>query len=101
MQNSNNSDKWVWVIILNPEDDAQILGQQFKDSDEAFIPTFLEKDHALMCMNRFAKEKGQKSEAQAMLYDELVKYAAGNDFNLFILDGEGAVLEKILPATED
>ena len=54
-----------------------------------------------MCMNRFAKEKGHKSEVQAMLYDELVKYAAGNDFNLFILDGEGAVLEKILLATED
>ena len=88
-------DQWVWVIVQDPEGNEQFLGQRDETKNISFIPTFLEKEAALRCMNHLALERGHKYEAQAILYEELTPKAAEAGFKLFVLDASGKVLDQI------
>lgn len=94
---SIRKDQWVWVYVFGPEGKDQILGQQDEKNDIAFIPTFQDKDTALICYNSLAKDKDQKYEAQAVIFEDLQKYAGENGFLIFILNGSGEILEKLTP----
>ncbi|MBE9593241.1 MAG: hypothetical protein IMF19_07145 [Proteobacteria bacterium] len=88
---------WVWVFVLDPGGNEQFLGQHYKEEDISFIPTFLEKEEALKCLDHLTCDKGKKYEVQAIQYEELARDAAEHKFMLFILNGTGEVLEKITP----
>jgi len=90
-------DQWVYVVIQDPGTNPQYLGQHEDDTGISFIPVFLEKDDALMCMNLMARDKKQPSEVQAVLYEELTGHAAVSGFKLYLLNKTGEVLEKISP----
>ncbi|QTA88298.1 hypothetical protein [Desulfonema magnum] len=92
-----DKESWVWVIIQEPEANAQMLGQQDEENNISFIPTFLEKDEALRCQNSLVIEKGKKCEVQAILYEELLNQASESGFLIFILNGSGEVLDRINP----
>lgn len=91
------ADTWVWVVVEDPEKNEKFLGQEDRQAKVAFIPTFLEKEAALKCMNLFDRRSGAKYEAQAILFEELRKDARSNDFMLYLLDGDGRILEKVAP----
>ena len=63
----------------------------------SFIPIFLEKEDALMCMNLMARDKHMPSEVQAVIYEELAGHAAVAGFSLYLLNKAGEVIEKINP----
>lgn len=90
-------DTWVWVMVMDPESDPQYLGQQQKGADAAFIPTFRSKEDAQQGLPHMTLEKGRKIEIQAIMYDHLCEDAAAHGFRLFIIDGEGNIVEKITP----
>jgi hypothetical protein len=89
--------QWIYVVVQEPENNAQYLGQYESESDIAFIPVFLEKDHALMCLNLLVKESGKKYEVQAVMYEELVAHARSGGFKLYVLADDGTIREKIDP----
>ena len=88
-------DSWVWVIVQDPAGNAQFVGQQDEKTQFKFIPVFLEKETALKNMNALAREKGHKYEAQAIIFEELVRDAKANGFEIIFLDDDGKVLEQI------
>jgi len=88
---------WLWVGVLDPGGDEQFLGQYYKDEDVSFIPTFLEKEEAIECLEHMTRDEKKKYEIQAILYEELAHDAGEHKFMLFILNGAGEVLEKITP----
>jgi hypothetical protein len=90
-------DQWVYVVIQDPATNPQYLGQHEDETGMSFIPVFLEKEDALMCMNLMARDKNQPSEVQAVLYEELTGHAAAGGFKLYLLNKAGEVLEKITP----
>jgi len=87
--------QWVWVIVQDPGGNEQFLGQRDEERDISFIPVFLEKDDAWQCLTTFVLEKGFKYEAQAILFEELVRHAGDNGFMIFILNSSGEIIEKI------
>jgi hypothetical protein len=89
--------QWVYVVVQDPEKDARYLGQHETESDTAFIPVFIEKEHALMCMNLLVKDRGKKYEVQAVMVEELAEHAAAGGFKLYVLNSEGSVEAKISP----
>ena len=97
MKNKQQEDQWVWVIVQNPGDQEQFLGQYDKQEDISFIPTFHSKEDAQQCFMDTARQKGSKYEVQAILYEELEKEAATGGFMIFLLNENGEVLEKIKP----
>ncbi len=88
---------WVWGVVLNPEKDENLLGQYDEENQVSFIPIFLERDETLKSLHNLAMEKGKKYEIQAILYEDVSRYASENGFMIFILNGDGEVLDKIQP----
>ena len=88
---------WVWVVVMDPGGNEQFLGQHYKDGDISFIPTFLNKEDALECLDHLTRDKEKKYEIQAIQYEELAHDAAEHKFMLFVLNGAGEILEKISP----
>lgn len=88
---------WVWVVVMDPGGNEQFLGQHYKEEDISFIPTFLNKEDAIECLDHMTRDKEKKYEIQAIQYEELAHDAAENKFMLFILNGAGEILEKITP----
>ena len=74
-----------------------ITGYKMTDEDISFIPTFLNKEDAVECLDHMTRDKEKKYEIQAIQYEELAHDAAKNKFMLFVLNGAGEILEKITP----
>ena len=91
------TDSWVYVLVQNPGGDEQIVGQQDIESKIAFIPTFADKDSAMQGVIHMVKESNKKYEIQAIIYEDLARYAAKGGFMLFILDAQGRIMEKRVP----
>jgi hypothetical protein len=90
-----SNDDWVWVVVQDPGGREQFLGQEENETGVAFIPTFKEKEDALMCMPLMTRDKQTKYEPQAVIYSDLKEQAAQSGFVLYLLDNEGRVLEKL------
>ena len=88
---------WVWVVVLDPGENEQFLGQYDQEKEVSYIPTFLEKEEALQSLEHLAREQGHKYEVQAIQYEELARNAADNGFMLFVLNGRGKILDKVSP----
>lgn len=88
-------DQWVWVVVQDPGGNEQFLGQHDQEKNESFIPTFLKKEAAQQGFTLMTHEKGHKYEVQAILFEDLSRRAAENEFKVFILNSEGEILEKI------
>ncbi|MFC1533148.1 hypothetical protein ACFL7M_07280 [Thermodesulfobacteriota bacterium] len=88
-------DTWVWVVVQDPDGEEKILGQHDDEKDISFIPAFLDKEEAQKCLGHLAKENGKKHEVQTIQYGFLVRHSTENGFIIFILNGEGDVLEKV------
>lgn len=88
---------WVWVVVLDPGENEQFLGEYDQEKEVSYIPTFLEKEEAVQSLEHLAQEQGHKYEVQAIQYEELARNAAENGFMLFILNSKGEILEKIKP----
>ena len=90
-------DQWVWVVVQDPGGNEQLLGQYNEESDESFLPVFLEKEEAKQGLSLLTRDPALKYEVQAIQYENLSQRATENGFLLFILDGSGALLEKVVP----
>ncbi len=88
---------WLWVLIQDSEGSEQIVGQYFKDDDISFIPAFAEKEYARRCQGKMSLAEGMKYEIQAMHINDLKMQAKAGGFQIFILNGVGEILRRIIP----
>ena len=95
-----NADTWVYTVITDPGPGEQLLGQHDVDADIAYIPIFLEKEHATQGLLQLEVARGTRCEIQALLYDDITRAAGKNGFLVYLLDASGNVLEKIAPAIQ-
>ncbi len=92
-----NAGNWVYVLVQDPDADAQILGQQDTKSQVAYVPVFKDKDSALALAPHLAKPLGHRYEVQAILYEDLAFYAEENGFWMFFIDSQGNVVDRKAP----
>ena len=97
MNNEKVEDQWVWVVVKDPGEEEQFLGQHKEQENISFIPAFHSKEEAQQCLLDMPRQKGHKYEVQAILFEELSKDAAAGGFMIFMLNENGEVLEKIKP----
>lgn len=88
---------WLYVIVQNPETDSQIVGQYDEAHDVHFIPAFKSKEDAQQGLLQLPTSRGSKYEIQAMIFEDLHRYASEKGWMLFILDAEGHISEQIAP----
>jgi hypothetical protein len=89
---------WLYVVVQNPETDAQIMGQHDEVNDIRFIPAFKSKEDAQQGLLQLPTTRGFKYEIQAMILEDLQRHASTQGFLLFVLDTDGRILEQIAPA---
>lgn len=89
-----DANAWVYILVQNPGADERIVGQEDTQNDISFIPMFMDRDSANAGVVHIPKEKGKKYEIQAIIFEDLEKYAAENKFILFVIDDEGKVIDK-------
>lgn len=97
MAQQYDAQTWVYVMVQNPDKDDQIVGQVDAENNISFIPMFTDKESATQGMIHMAKERGKKYEIQAIMFEDLEKYAAESQFLIFVLDDEGKVIDKRAP----
>ncbi len=88
---------WLWVVVMDSGGTEQFVGQQDQATGVSFLPAFLEKEEALKGLENLTRDKGHAYEVQAVRYEDLAENAAANGFRIFILNGEGKILEKSEP----
>ncbi len=99
MKNSIKSGDWVWVVVQNPGvRSEQLLGQSSPQEKGDFVPMFLEKEEAQKCYHRLVLDKTRDYEIQAIIFEDLSKYAAEGEFSIFLLNGSGEVVDRIIPS---
>jgi hypothetical protein len=94
-----NADSWVYVLVQDPGSREQIVGQREPENRIAYIPAFMDKEAAMQGVVNLPKDKGHTYEIQAILYDDLERYAAESNFLIFILDDQGRVIDKRTPTS--
>ncbi len=97
MTHKIKADSWVYVLVQNPGSQEHIVGHREPEHQIAFIPTFLDKEAAMQGVVNLPKDKGHKYEIQAIIYEDLEKYAAEEQFLIFILDDQGRIIDKRPP----
>ena len=48
-----------------------------------------------MCLNLLVKDRGEKYEVQAVMYEELAEHAKEGGFMLYALTNDGTIEEKL------
>jgi hypothetical protein len=88
---------WVYVMVQKSDGDDRIVGQLDAENGVSFIPVFLDKSAATQGMLHLAKKRGHKYEIQAIIFEDLERYAAESRFLLFVLNDEGEIMDKRTP----
>lgn len=97
MNNDNDQTEWVWVYIIDPGANEQILGQHDEKQDISYIPVFGSKEIALQCYNLLTKTADKKYEATAIMMEDLAEQAKVGSFVLCFLNAEGKITETRKP----
>ena len=97
MLDKNNEDLWVWVVVQDPEGAEQFLGQFNEEQKVSFIPVFPDKEEAEKGLKGLAKDESLKYQVEAIRYREIVEHASRNGFHLYVINGDGGIIEKAAP----
>ena len=89
--------RWVWAVVEDPGGSEHLLGQHEATKDIRFIPAFLDKEIALRAFSCLTLEPGKKYEVQAIIFEDLNRYALEQGWPVFFLGPDGKVLKKISP----
>lgn len=89
---------WLYVAIRKSGNDEQIVGQTDTESDIAFIPAFQSKEAAQQALIHLDLEKKSRYEVQAIIYEDLARYAAEGGFLIFVLNEDGKVMQRLAAA---
>ncbi len=88
---------WVYIVVQDPGPNETIVGQVDSENDISFIPAFSNKEDATKGRYLMATDKGSEYEVQAIIYEDLAKYASENAFLIFMVDEDGKIVEKLAP----
>ena len=95
--NKKTKDTWYYIVIQNPGiSSEEFVGYTDKKTGATFIPAFKSKEIAQQCFLVMPKDiMNQKYEVQAIIKEDLIEQAQKNDYEIFLMDDKGSLLEKI------
>lgn len=91
MAETENREGWVYVVVVDPENNENFLGLYDQEKDLNYIPAFESKEEANDCFLALPREKGRKYEIQAIHIEDLTKDASENGFIVAMVDGDGNI----------
>ncbi len=88
---------WYYIIVQNPGTPTeQFVGYTDTDAETTFMPAFKTKEMAQQCFLVMPKDiMNNKYEIHAIIEEDLMGQAKKNNYEIFLLDDKGCILEKI------
>lgn len=95
--NLSKKNTWYYIIIQNSgASDEQFVGYTDKETNITFIPAFKTKEIAQQCFLIMPKDiMNYKYDVQAIIKEDLMNHARKNNYDVFLLDDKGIILEKV------
>ena len=97
MRDKMNHSSWIYIIVLNPGKNEKILGQNDHANSIFFIPIFQTKTSAEKNITLLSIKKKDTYEIQAMIYEDILKYAHSNDYMIFVISENGKIEDRLMP----
>ncbi len=97
MRRKTEDSRWVYVVVQDPGENPQLLGQCDESGAVPFIPAFVNKAGAGKYLPLMDKAAGKTYEIEAMRLQSVLEHAGGNGFAVWVLEEDGSVIEKLPP----
>ena len=88
-------DEWIYALVEKHPNDEQIIGQYDTEHDIRFIPIYLNRDIAQLGARYLAIHTSY--EIQAIIFEDLLRFATQNQSLIFLMDDHGSLLTKFSP----
>jgi hypothetical protein len=90
---SLTKDNWVYAVISNPGENERLTG--FHDQQgRTFIPVLKTKAEADGFLGYIPREPGVRYEVQAIVFEDVLKYAGENGSTICLVNEKGEILEE-------
>lgn len=93
---SISNDTWVYAVVGNPGGDEKLTAFQ-NESGETYIPVLKTKNDAELFLSYMTREPGMRYEVQAVIFEDILKYARENQSIVYVVNAKGIVQEKGAP----
>lgn len=101
MNQDVNAPEWLWIIVETEQGTETIYGQADEETGLIYIPAFVSEQAAETGRARLPRQGGRGQEIQAIRLTLLARAAAKAGAEVWIVDEEGRVSEKLLPVAEE
>ncbi|MEW6185865.1 MAG: hypothetical protein AB1585_09035 [Thermodesulfobacteriota bacterium] len=89
-------DAWVYAVISHPGENEKLTG--FHDQKgTTFIPILKTKNEGEGFLGYMPREPGIRYEVQAIIFEDVVKYAGENGCMVYLVNEKGEILEEGSP----
>ena len=92
-----NTEGYYWIIVDDPKNiklDETFLGLS-DDQGNSFIPVTSDRDSAIRLMAKMPPPVDAERDVEAIHRKQLFDQAAAEGFNVYLVDSEGKVKEKL------
>ncbi len=96
MTQEPKKEDYLWIITETKDENTTIVGMAAEDSDQ-FIPAARTKEEALVLMGRLPAGEGGERQVEAMHKERLFEQAADDGYQVFVVDMNGLILERLTP----
>ncbi|MBW2059930.1 MAG: hypothetical protein JRI95_00040 [Deltaproteobacteria bacterium] len=100
MSETTELPEWLWIVIEKDGELERLFGQHEQEKDVFFVPAFNSQEDGQACLQYLQKMPERKYEIHAMRSAEVINTIEPYNYQLFILDSHGQVLESLAPAPE-
>ncbi|MFH1138043.1 MAG: hypothetical protein V1816_18385 [Pseudomonadota bacterium] len=91
---------WVWAIIETEGREERLSALEDEERGLRFIPVFSAQEDGVVGLRKFPRRPGVHLEVEAMHLANVAREARAHGYDIFILDYEGKVLERLSPALD-
>jgi hypothetical protein len=84
---------WVYAVFNFSSGDEQLTGFQDQNGG-TFIPVLKTSNEAEVFLGYIPREPGTRYEVQAIIFEDVLKYARANGSLVYLVNEKGEILEK-------
>jgi|WetSurMetagenome_2_1015567.scaffolds.fasta_scaffold206943_2 hypothetical protein len=93
---SISKQNWVYAVFNNPGEAEKLTGFQNKNG-RTFIPVLKTNNEAEVFLGYIPREPGTRYEVQAIIFEDVLKYARENGSLVYLVSERGEILEEEAP----
>jgi hypothetical protein len=100
MSDEERMPEHIWAVVEKIGQEENLVALELEESREKFIPVFRTSEDAFTARLGFPKKHGAEYDVESMHLSDLSRSARENRMDIYFLDKDGKVLERLTPACD-